>query len=100
MNVEIDIIDTDGELVATATWSGRTMQDPGGKWKYLPKRATRLDQLKEMLASRDDLRAADFRSVSGDGWVKGFEALEGNLGALRLIVPTLGMSIGSPRVLP
>ena len=101
MRVESDIIDTDGERIATAVWSGRTPAYPGGELTYEDiVREDRFEQFLGMVAMRGDLQALRFRSAFGSGWVDGWQGAEGNLGALRLVVPALGMSIGSPRVLP
>lgn len=101
MIVQTDIMDTDGERIATAVWSGRTPADPGGELTYQDiSREERLDQLLGMIALRIDLHGVRFRSAFGDGWVDGWNGIEGNLGALRLVVPALGMTISAPRVLP
>jgi hypothetical protein len=101
MRVESDILDTDGERIATAVWSGRTPSDPGGELTYQDiAREDRFEQFLGMIAMRGDLGALRFRSAFGVGWVDGWSGVEGNLGALRLVVPALGMTIGSPRVLP
>gem|GEM_PF-6272919 len=101
MIVQTDIMDTDGERIATAVWSGRTPSNPGGALTYEDiARGERLDQLLGMIVMRTDLQAVRFRSAFGDGWVDGWNGVEGNLGALRLVVPALGMTISAPRVLP
>jgi len=100
MQVEIDIMDEAHKVIATATWIGRSTHDAIGKWTCAASSGSeeQLAQLEEMIASRADLRAADFRSISGDGWVKGGEGFEGNLSVLRIVAPVLGLTIGDPRL--
>jgi hypothetical protein len=52
------------------------------------------ENLRSMIAIRQDLRSVQYRSDGERATVKGWSSYEGTVGALRTILPSLGLHIG------
>ncbi|MCK9629818.1 MAG: hypothetical protein M0R37_14655 [Bacteroidales bacterium] len=93
------ILDKGGAAVASAVWAGDLY---AGVLRIETAGAdtTRATQIKDMIASRRDLGGVLFRSAGERASVRGWEGWEGCLGALRIVLPSLGLTLGAPTGIP
>jgi hypothetical protein len=93
MRVEVPIVDTGGATVARFVWDG-TLYD-GRSW-FEQEAATpeQADAAKNVIDRNQYLRNVHFRSIGARDTVRGWQGLEGTVGALRLALPAVGLDVG------
>jgi hypothetical protein len=95
MAASCPILERTGEGAALAVWEGDLyagvlrIESAGAE-------ATRAGQVRDMIAVRRDLAGVLFRSLGERPTVKGWEGWEGCLGALRVVLGSLGLVLGTP----
>ena len=95
MVIEIPIYNLhNGQTVATARWSGGLYD---GTLTYRAERGSEdaVRRIARIAAIRTDLKAMRFRSFGPRLTVAGWQGVEGSHAALRIMLPAIGLRIGS-----
>lgn len=93
MSFEIPIETHDEEPVCKVIWDGE-LYSGNAIVVEIPGKEQDAQNLRDMIFSRQDLREVKYRSEGDKATIKGWQAYEGVVGALRTILPALGFQIG------
>ena len=93
MRVEVPIVDRAGNVIAELVWDG-TLYTGKGQFVQVAATDAQIRALRGMVTLYGDLRRARFRSVGDRAYVSGWHGLEGTVGALRLVLPAVGLAVG------
>lgn len=93
MRVEVPVVDTAKRTVARFVWDGTLYE--GRSW-FEQESATpeQVHAAESVIAINQYLRSVYFRSIGTRDTVRGWQGLEGMVGALRLALPAVGLAIG------
>ena len=93
MSFEIPIVNPDGIAVCTVVWDGDLYV---GVFSIIPITGNEAvaRNLSNMILTRSDLRDVKYRSDGDKFTVNGWKSYEGVIGALRTVLPSLGLQIG------
>jgi hypothetical protein len=93
MSYEIPIQDDTGVVVVRVAWSG-TLYDGEARVEPIIDHEAIARHVADMILARQDLKSMRFRSEGDRYTVNGWQGYEGVVGALRISLPALGLSIG------
>lgn len=93
MRVEVPVVDTAGQTVARFVWDGTLYE--GRSW-FEQEAATpeQAHAAESIIAVNQYLRSVHFRSIGPRDTIRGWQGLEGTVGALRLALPAVGLAVG------
>lgn len=93
MSFEIPVANEDGVEVARVVWDGELYQG-SARVDAIVGHEKVAANLRAMILERDDLKELRFRSEGTEYWIRGWRGYEGVVGALRILLPSLGLRIG------
>jgi len=93
LSFEIPIEDSENIVVCKVVWDG-DLYEGSASVIAMPGHEGTAQNLTDMIITRNDLRDVRYRSEGEKFTVGGWKSYEGVVGALRTILPSLGLQIG------
>jgi len=93
MRVDVPIVDTTGETVAMFVWDG-TLYEGNSWFEQVAATQEQASAAQGVIGINRFLSGIRIRSIGERDWVRGWFGLEGMVGALRIALPAVGLSVG------